>query len=389
MDYDICVLGAGPAGLIAMLRFASAGFRVLGIERNPKSKSATNDQRSTAFLLPAVKTLKHAHIWPAISQKTVALKKMQIIDIAQSQRKALIFDATEIRQKEFARNISNIDLVKALNSLVRQNPNIEIRYQDEINNFNNFEKFVEVKLTNGDLIRTRLLIGADGRNSKFRDRLKFSVKRYDFSQTALAFTVTHEKPHNNISTEIHSTGGPFTTVPNRNIDGNPTSAIVWLDAPELQEIRKSMNSVEFEENIFKRSAGILGKMKLVSEIGAFSIIGQKSDKMHDHRCVIIGEAAHVVPPIGAQGLNMSLRDIESLVKTCEAGALKEPKHISSWAAARKRDIDLRSAGISTLNHVSIANFTRANQLRRLGLWALDKETPLRHTLMKLGLGSNL
>ncbi len=386
MKYDVTILGAGPAGMIAMLRFAAAGFSVLGIEKLPRANHHEPDLRSTAFLMPAIDTLKQAHIWDALDVDAVALDIMEIVDAAQTPLKSVKFDAFDIGAAHFGFNIMNSKLRATLQNAANKNTNITMIYEDELTGFRQFSDHVDLKLSNSDPVQTRLLISAEGRNSSLRDKLGIQATRHEYGQWAQAFTVSHDLPHANISTEIHDAGGPFTTVPSVDINGRPASAIVWMDSAENAKNLSTLSHKEFERAINARSHNLRGNMKLETEIGRFPMILMRANKLHDHRCVLIGESAHVVPPIGAQGLNMSLKDIETLVRVCETGALQNPAQLETWARKRKADIAIRMRGIGALNSISIAGFDRAKAMRNIGLWALEKDSILKRGLMRLGLG---
>ena len=386
MLYDVAVIGGGPAGMIAMLRLAASGFTVLGIEQSPMPSGAPDDLRSTAFLNPSVDTLKRAGIWSALSEFAVPLEVMEIIDANSAPLRRLRFEATEIGAFEFALNIENKNLRSALGQAVMAHSNIELIYEAQVHDFMQFDDHVELRISDQSRRKARLLIAADGRNSALRDMLSITVKRHTYPQMAQVFTVTHQEPHHNVSSEVHLEGGPFTTVPCPPIEGKHASAIVWMDYAERVNHLAELSSDAFENAVNERSFGIRGRMKVESPIARFPMMSLAASKLNHHRAVLIGEAAHVVPPIGAQGLNMSLRDIESLARACETGALQNPSQLENWARLRKADITIRRRGIDALNHVSMADFDRAKQLRQIGLWALEKQSPLRRGLMRLGLG---
>ena len=114
-------------------------------------------------------------------------------------------------------------------------------------------------LTDGSRIRARLVIGADGRNSPTREALGIGIRTLRYGQKALAFAVTHDRPHDNVSTEIHRSGGPFTLVPLPDRDGKPSSAVVWMErGPETARLR-ALPPEDFEAELNRRSAGVLGQ----------------------------------------------------------------------------------------------------------------------------------
>lgn len=386
MTYDVTVLGAGPAGMIAMLRLAAAGFNVLGIEKNAQFNNHESDLRSTAFLMPAIDTLKQTQVWEQLENDLVALNVMEIVDAAQTPLKSVKFDAFDIGNQHFGFNIQNIKLRIALHRAIKINSKITIIYGNTLTDFKQFSDHVELKLSNCEPVKTRLLVSAEGRHSTLRDKLGIQTTQHIYDQWAQAFTVSHDLPHDNISTEIHDAGGPFTTVPSVDINGRPASAIVWMDTADNVRNISALTPIEFEKLINARSHDLRGQMKLETEISTFPMMLMSAETIHNHRCVLIGESAHVVPPIGAQGLNMSLKDIETLTRACETGALQNPSLLNNWARKRKADIAIRMRGIGALNAISIAGFDRAKALRNMGLWALEKDTVLKRGLMRLGLG---
>ncbi len=139
-----------------------------------------------------------------------------------------------------------------------------------------------------------------------------------YGQKALAFAVTHPIPHDNVSTEIHRSGGPFTLVPLPDLNGMPSSAVVWMEeGPEVQRLA-ALPQAEFEAAMNARSCCLLGPLTLASRRTVWPIISQIAERMYAERIALVAEAAHVVPPIGAQGLNMSLGDMRVLLELAEA-----------------------------------------------------------------------
>jgi 2-octaprenyl-6-methoxyphenol hydroxylase len=232
-----------------------------------------------------------------------------------------------------------------------------------------------------------LAIAADGRNSTLRKAAGISVKTHRYGQKALAFAVTHDAPHDNISTEVHRTGGPFTLVPLPDFEGKPSSAIVWMDDGPAQVTRQAMPEDDFNRVITDRSAGVAGTLTLASRRTIWPIISQHANSLTARRLALIAEAAHVVPPIGAQGLNMSLRDTATLLELSNTHSLGSAHMLDAFEAARKPDIRLRVAGIDLLNRASQISSPLLREARYLGLEALYAAPPVRRLLMEMGLGT--
>ncbi|MGB1034728.1 MAG: FAD-dependent monooxygenase, partial [Primorskyibacter sp.] len=238
-------------------------------------------------------------------------------------------------------------------------------------------------------LRCRLVVAADGRNSAMRQAAGIDVTTHRFGQKALAFAVTHTVPHDNISTEVHRTGGPFTLVPLPDRDGLPCSAIVWMEEGPKAEALAALPDAAFETEMTTRSCGLYGALRLASRRTIWPIISQHAKALSGERLALVAEAAHVVPPIGAQGLNMSLRDLTTLVDL----ARKTPQDLGStdmlarYDRARMADVRMRVAGITALNQASMASNRTLRDLRALGLNTLYGVPQVRTSLMRLGLGA--
>ena len=246
-----------------------------------------------------------------------------------------------------------------------------------------------LKLSSGNTVKAKLVIAADGRNSILREKAGISTKTHRFGQKALAFAVTHSIPHKNISTEIHNSGGPFTLVPLPDYNGKPSSAIVWMENGEKATNLMEMKTKNFEHEMTIRSCNILGPLKLASKRSLWPIISQVADRLYSKRLALIGETAHVVPPIGAQGLNMSLADIKCLNDLDQKypDQLGSMNTLKEYQKNRIFDIRQRVAGVSALNQISISNNKVIQNIRAFGLENFFQVPAIKHTAMKLGMGN--
>jgi len=235
-------------------------------------------------------------------------------------------------------------------------------------------------------VEARLLVAADGRNSPMRQALGIGVRTTRFGQKALAFAVTHPVPHDNVSTEIHRSGGPFTLVPLPDRDGGPCSAIVWMETgPEAARLA-ALPVPEFEREMNRRSCGLFGRLTLVSRRTIWPIISQIAERFHGQRTALMAEAAHVVPPIGAQGLNMSLADLTALTRLMTPDNLGEAAPLAAYSRQRYPDVALRVAGVGMLNRASMIEARPLRDARAAALNAMYSAAPVRRTLMQLGIG---
>ncbi|MDF1726367.1 MAG: UbiH/UbiF family hydroxylase [Sulfitobacter sp.] len=394
-DTDILISGGGIAGLTAAAAFGTAGFRVICVDPSPpitERDAEGADMRTTAMLQPAREVLREAGLWEALAPHGADLQIMRIVDAGGPEAEPRVtkeFRAAEISDLPFGWNFPNWllrrELVKRLEAL----DSVDFRPGTGTTTLFTRTTEARVGLTDGSRVRARLVIAADGRNSPMRQAAGIGVKTRRYGQKALAFAVTHPIPHKMVSTEIHRTGGPFTLVPLPDHEGLPSSAVVWMDDGAKVMARAVMSVKDFEEEMSARSCFLFGPLTLASARNVWPIISQRAERLTGERLALIAEAAHVLPPIGAQGLNMSLRDLSTLLDLARAAPerLGDAEMLEAYHRARHGDIQLRVTGIDLLNRASQVSSPLARDARAAGLEALYSLPQVRRMLMQMGLGA--
>ncbi len=391
---DVLISGGGIAGMTAAAAFGSAGFHVICVDPAPpvtERDEAGADMRSTAMLQPARDVLQSAGLWDHLAPHAAPLQVMRIVDAggpAGEARMTRDFCADEVSDLPFGWNLPNWLLRREMVKRLEELESVDFRPGTATTSLFTRESEARTGLSDGTAVRARLVVAADGRNSPMRQAAGIGVATQRYGQKALAFAVTHPEPHRNVSTEIHRTGGPFTLVPLPDYEGQPSSAVVWMDAGPRAQARYEMDEAAFEEEMTARSCGLFGPLKLASPRTIWPIISQKADRLTGERLALIAEAAHVVPPIGAQGLNMSLADTACLLDLAlrNPDTLGDRAMLDAYHDARYNDISLRVRGIDLLNRASQVEAPALRDARAAGLQALYALPPVRRTLMQMGLG---
>ena len=391
---DILVSGGGVAGLAAAAAFGAAGFSVICVDPAApitQREAEGADLRSTAFLQPSVTVLRAAGLWDRLAPFATPLQIMRIIDAGgdlAEPRLTKDFDAAEVSDQPFGWNLPNWLLRREFLAALADMPRVQFRPGIATTCLTQREAEAVVNLSDGTRIRARLVVAADGRASPLREAAGIAVKTTRYGQKALAFAVTHQIPHHNISTEIHRSGGPFTLVPLPDFNGTPSSAVVWMETGAEVQRLAALSQPEFEAEIATRSCGVLGPLTLASRRTVWPIISQIADRMAGERLALLAEAAHVVPPIGAQGLNMSLADLGTLVDMARANPadLGSRDMLAAYHKARHAEVAMRVRGIDALNRAAMLGTPALRDLRAAGLTALYTFSPVRKALMKAGLG---
>lgn len=391
---DILISGGGLAGLAAAIAFGQFGWRVICVDPStPATDAAAEgaDLRTTAFLQPSRDFLDKVGLWERLEPHATPLQVMRIVDAGGEEavvRGMRDFDAAEISDAPFGWNLRNWLLRREMVALLSTMANVELRAGTGTKTVLTREGEALVTLTDGSRLAASLLIAADGRYSPVRQALGIGARTLRYGQKALAFAVTHPIPHENVSTEIHRTGGPFTLVPLPDRDGKPSSAVVWMErGPEAQRLA-ALPQAAFEAEMTGRSCSMFGPLTLASRRSLWPIISQIADRFTGQRTALVAESAHVVPPIGAQGLNMSLSDLDCLLDLASKtpGGLGSRKMLDQYDRKRHPEALARVTGIDLLNRASMAGSPILRDLRGAALGALHSTPPIRRILMKAGLG---
>lgn len=392
---DIFISGGGVAGLTAAAAFGTAGFNVTIADPAPPitdSQTDGADLRTTAFLQPARDFLEAAGLWDRLAPHATALQVMRIVDAGGETPEPRVtrdFNAADISELPFGWNLPNWLLRREMVARLADLPNVDFRTGVGFKSLLTRTSQARVTLTDGSRITAKLVIGADGRSSPVRHALGIAATTTRYGQKAVTFAVTHAAPHDNVSTEVHRSGGPFTLVPLPDHDGKPCSAVVWMEDGAEANRLAALTEDAFNAEATLRSAGTYGPLTLASRRMIWPIISQKAEKLTGERTALVAEAAHVMPPIGAQGLNMSLADLSSLLALAgkHRDDLGNADMLAAYERERHRDIALRVRGIDLLNRASQAENPLLRDLRAKGVEALYGLAPLRKTLMKMGLGA--
>jgi len=391
---DILISGGGIAGLTAAAAFGHAGLKVICVDPAPPVTArdvAGSDLRTTAILQPGQALMARFGLWDRLANEAAPLQIMRIVDAGGETPEPRVvreFDAADISEQPFGWNLPNWLLRRELVAHLADQPNVAFRPGTGTTTLFTRTNMARVGLSDGSRVETRLVLACDGRNSPMREAAGIPVHTTRYGQKALAFATTHPVPHDNVSTEIHRSGGPFTLVPLPDYQGTPSSAVVWMErGPRAMELME-MEPEVFNAAMTERSCGLFGPLTLASRRTVWPIISQRAERMAGERVALMAEAAHVVPPIGAQGLNMSLGDLRTLLELAEARpeGLGDARMLEAYHKARHAEVMVRVTGIDLLNRASMAGAQPLRDARAAGLSALYSLAPVRKTLMQMGLG---
>lgn len=332
---------------------------------------------------PSIQLLRYLGIWPGtLEGQTAPLRKLRIVDDTGSLFVAptLDFACEELDLEAFGWNIPLALLVPALRKCAEDHGVTFI--EATATGAKTASDAISVFLSNGTEISASLCLAADGANSVLRKAAGIATDNWSYDQTAIATSFAHSMGHGNISTEYHKAAGPFTTVP---LPGNHSS-LVWMERPARAEILMAMGDKELAAEIQIETHGEFGLIGNLGPRKSFPMKGLTARQFARNRVLLIGEAAHVVPPIGAQGLNMSLRDAalaaDLILASKDAGS---DGLMLEYNALRRKEVLPRQQLIDLMNKSLLLGLLPLEGARAFSLAALHYLGPLKHVVMQHGL----
>lgn len=378
--FEIAVVGAGLAGRIAAIALARAGRQVVLIAPPADKK----DHRTTALMDQSIRFMESLGLWSDIEPHAARLSTMQIIDATDRLLRApsVAFRSSEIGLAAFGWNMPNAALLEVLGAAVERESNITL-IEGLAETIDVGDHAARLSLEGGEDLSADFIIGADGRGSRVRQTAGISARSWSYPQTALVLNFAHSRPHGNISTEFHTATGPFTQVP---LPGE-RSSLVLVVKPEQAADMLTLPPEALSRRIEAQMQSMLGAVEVEEPVQSWPLSSMTATRFGKGRAALVGEAGHGFPPIGAQGLNLSLRDI--IVLTEMLGSLTGtaiPADAGNRFDRRRRaDVVSRALSVDLLNRSLLSGFLPVQMARAAGLHVLGSIAPLRGIVMREGI----
>jgi 2-octaprenyl-6-methoxyphenol hydroxylase len=386
-EAEVLVVGGGPAGLTAAIALAGGGIPTALVTGQPRR----TDNRTTALLAGSVAALEALGVWERCRAEAGALRTMRIVDDTDRLWRApeVRFEAAEIGLDAFAWNIENRHLADALQGRAAEIDQL-VRIEQDARAADISDGHIRISLADGGSVTARLGVAADGRRSLCRAAAGIETDSHGYPQTAFTFNLAHARPHGDISTEFHTAHGPFTLVPLPGLRASLVCVVAPVEAARIEALGGDALDAEIE----RRSHSILGKVQVEPGHGAFPLGIEMARRFAARRIALIGEAGHVIPPIGAQGLNLGLRDAATIAELAVAARragddVGGEEVTDEYDRRRRADVKSRTAAVDLLNRSLLTDFLPAQSVRGLGLYVLDRIGPLRRAMMREGVAPRL
>ena len=378
--FDFVVIGGGATGYLAALSLATLDRSVILFAPPVRDHPA----RTAALLHSSTQILDEFGLWQPVCDKAAALVRMRLIDGSRRLIRSpeVTFDAREIGLPAFGHNIANHVLVDAMADIAAKDHRLRIE-ACAAEGLERTEDGWRVSWKEGAAEAT-FLVGADGRKSLAADTLRIGRRLWSYRQAALVGLVRCAEPHRDTSTEFHCAGGPITLVP---MPGDMVS-LVWVDRPGRVTELLEQSDQEFASILEKHVSSILGRLEMAGPRVSFPLSGMRATELGGEHAVLVGEAAHVIPPIGAQGLNLGIRDVACLhhLVASSRKKLAPASIVTRYQRDRQADIRSRSLAVDLLNRSLLTDFLPVQAARSLGMHAMHHIPVVRQMLMKQSIG---
>lgn len=387
MNCDIVIVGGGHSGLLLALALERHGLGATVIDTDPvdQVRDAPFDGRALALMQGSKQVFDALDLWESFAPIATAIDGVHVTDAGTAG--SIAYDAKEVGGEAFGYGIETRLLRKRLLELVLERPSIRHRPSTSLEALERRPEGLALTLDDGRTLDTPLAIGADGRRSTLRRLAGIGTDRIDYRQTAITFAFRHAEPHDHQVREFMSEAGPLALLP----IGDHICSVTWIERPETAEALLSAGPDELLDILNTRQQAALTPLELLGKPAAFPLSAETARSFAAPRIALVGDAAHGLHPIHAQGWNLGVRDVAALAEVLVEAA-RQDQDLGAGETLRRyarwRDGDARMIlGLTDgLNRLFSTDFAPAKLLRRTSLAVLDNLTPMKSWVMRRGMG---
>ncbi|KRG71240.1 UbiH/UbiF family hydroxylase [Pseudoxanthomonas dokdonensis] len=388
MQQDVLVVGGGVVGATCALALAQRGLAVSLIEAGPPPhwSASEPDLRVYAFAPDNAALLDSLSVWqPVLQRRAQAYRRMRVWDAAGGD--ALEFDADALGRAQLGWIVENNLLAERLWAALDA-AGVSVHAGSAVEEMEQDVDDVRLRLGDGSRLQGRLLVAADGAQSRLRAQLGLSVQAHDYAQRGLVAFVATAQPHQHTAWQRFLPSGPLALLPFT--EGR--SSIVWTLPSAEAERLLAVDDSHFNDALTRAFGGRLGDMQLLSPRAAFPLRRQLADDYLCGRTLLIGDAAHVVHPLAGQGVNLGLRDVAALCALVDDAGKRgkdwaSPHRLQRWSRQRRSEVATAAYAFDGINRLFSNDEMHTSLLRGPLLGLAGKLPPLVNLLWRKAAGS--
>jgi 2-octaprenyl-6-methoxyphenol hydroxylase len=384
IEVAVAIIGAGPVGASLAIALADAGIPTAVIDSAPlpPMEAPAFDGRAYAIAAASRRFLDAAGIWDALPAPTNPIRRIHVADGRPGEPASpltLTFDARRMAAEPpqadapFGWMVEARHLRMALNARMAALPALRV-FAPARATTRRDAGGATIQLDSGEVLKARLLVGAEGRNSPSRLAAGIGAPRLDYRQMGLVGAIAHELPHEDGALEKFLPDGPFAQLPMAATPGHPhVSAIVWSDRTAIAQAALKLDDAAYGRQIQRRLGDHLGKVTPIGRRWSYPLSAMQALRYVDTRLALVGDAAHGMHPIAGQGLNIGFRDAAAL-----AGLLRDAPDpgaaavLARYQAARRPDGMMMIGATHALERLFGNDLPPLRLARRLGIAAVDR-----------------
>jgi 2-octaprenyl-6-methoxyphenol hydroxylase len=389
---DVIIAGGGFVGMtqaLALALTAPKGFGVALVDAEAPQRNKA-DARASALSAASKSLLSVLGIWPELAGNAQPITSIEITDstLDAELRPAVLGFDDDLRPGESgAYMIENADLQRALVSAVARETAIEIFAPDSVTGYVTTPVGVRAQLGSDGEIDAKLLIAADGRRSRLRERARIKCVGWSYRQIGIVTTVAHTEPHGGRAVQHFLPSGPFAMLP---LAGN-RSSIVWTEDKGTGEAIMAADEAAFLGELAKRFGSRLGDITLAGPRQSFPLDFQVARSFVGERLALVGDAAHAVHPLAGQGLNIGFRDVAALTEIIVEGTrlgldIGTTSLLERYERWRRFDSAFSATVMDGLNRLFSNDNAPLRALRDLGLGVVDNTPWLKRAFVREAAG---
>mgnify|MGYP001944006275 CR=1 FL=1 len=392
MEHDLIIVGGGLNGPALALAAAQSGLTSCVIDALPVSAREADefDGRSYALAQSSKRLLAGLGLWDTLAKDAQPMQEIKVSDGRVGEASAFLglhFNSAEIEEGPMGYMLEDRYLRRALLQAMAADDRIEDRAETRVVAQDISPTGVSVTLDDGDVIRGRLLVGADGRQSGTAARAGIRRTGWNYGQTALVCAIAHEKPHDGIAHQLFLPPGPLAILP---LTGN-RSSIVWSETDARAHAIHALSDGDYLDVLRPRFGDFLGEISLAGQRYTYPLNLTLANSFPAGRLALVGDAAHGMHPIAGQGLNAGLRDVAALAHVMDHAVKRgedfvSPLVLDRYATWRRWDTASLAASTDLFNRLFSNDNPVLRGIRDIGMGLINAAPALRRGFVREAAG---